>query len=207
MHYVYKIVNKVNNKTYVGQRKLTGTSKDTTYMGSGRLIKLAIKKYGRENFVKTILQDNIVDQDMANKWERYWIAYERLCGHAEYNIADGGIDEHCLFKGHKHTEVSIYKIKDSLKKTLEEKYGDVHFNKGRHVSEETKTKISKSLRGRKQTNDWKYKRTRCAVGNTYVKSTKWYNNGTKNIRLKEGELPPEGFVLGRLYFSRQRRKH
>ena len=44
MHYtIYKITNKINNKFYIGMHQ---TKKlDDGYMGSGKRLKLAIKKY------------------------------------------------------------------------------------------------------------------------------------------------------------------
>lgn len=52
VHYVYKITNNVNGKFYVGVHY--GTISDS-YMGSGKIIKQAIKKHGIHSFDKQIL--------------------------------------------------------------------------------------------------------------------------------------------------------
>ena len=52
--YIYEITNLINNKKYIGSR-LSKTI-DEKYWGSGKIIKLAIKKYGIENFDRKIIK-------------------------------------------------------------------------------------------------------------------------------------------------------
>lgn len=51
MHIVYKVVNNINGKYYIG---VQNTNKQN-YLGSGKAITNAIHKYGKENFTKQVL--------------------------------------------------------------------------------------------------------------------------------------------------------
>ena len=83
---IYKTTNLVNGKFYID--KDTKNNKD--YFGSGKLLNSAIKKYGKQNFKKEILEicDSI---SSLNECEKYWIkklnAQNKEIG---YNIMDGG---------------------------------------------------------------------------------------------------------------------
>jgi len=83
---IYKTTNLINNKIYVGQDK----NNCPTYLGSGKVLKQAIKKYGIENFKKEILS-TCASKEILNKLEIFWIEYLNAGNRGiGYNIAKGG---------------------------------------------------------------------------------------------------------------------
>lgn len=155
MYCIYKITNLVNGKTYIGQHKYKELNDD--YMGSGRLIIKAVKKYGIENFEKEILYSRIQYKETADDVERFAIAKERAIGKAEYNIANGG-QGGCVIA---MSEERKRKISKSMKgknkgKCLSEEHKRhlSEINKGKkrgHLSEETRKKISEATKGKPRT--------------------------------------------------------
>lgn len=144
MYYIYRITNKVNGKTYIGQHKYKKLN--DRYMGSGKLLAKAKKKYGKENFVKEILVFNVLRKEHADLLEITFIASERAKGKAEYNIAEGG-QGGSPNKGKPHSEEWKKKLSDSLKgkkkpPRSEEHKGKPGNFKGKHHSEETRRKIA-----------------------------------------------------------------
>ena len=201
MYYIYRITNKVNGKTYVGQHKYKKLN--DSYMGSGKLLKKAVKKYGIENFEKEILYSRIQYKETADDMERFAIAKERTLGKAEYNIANGGQGgnlgeevnkklrgKNNHFYGKHHSEETKKRISEAMK-------GKLSGRKGKHHSEEAKKKISEGRKGKPAWN--KGKKGVQEAWNKGLKlgsnGTHWYNNGETNIKAKEC---PEGFVKGRL---------
>lgn len=90
---VYKILNLLNNYEYVGVHR---TNKiDDSYMGSGKRIIRAIKKYGKENFTKEILYcyDNDIEgkgEKEAFKREGEIVTIEYTLRENTYNMSVGG---------------------------------------------------------------------------------------------------------------------
>ena len=84
MHYtIYKITNKINGKTYIGKHQTTDLNDG--YMGSGKLLKKVIEKYGLENFTKEILFDFNNEAEMNSKEAELVVVSEET-----YNLCPGG---------------------------------------------------------------------------------------------------------------------
>jgi group I intron endonuclease len=150
--YIYKITNIVNNKIYIGL-KTSSVNETLDYFGSGRLINKAIDRYGKENFVKEILEENIPNYQLLCEREIYWISYYKSTDRSiGYNITKGGDG----FKSN-HTQYSKNKIRDFFKgKSYEDIYGDeaelqkLKRKKTTRTPEQYKEsgqKISKKLKG------------------------------------------------------------
>ena len=205
MYCVYRVTNNLNGNTYIGQHKYTDESNPMgKYKGSGFNLCRAYKKYGIKNFSTEILYQRIRDKATVDAMEIWAIAKYK----PEYNIAKGG-QGGALFEGHKHSD----KVKQAISESSKARWADDNYRnrviasrKATYATDEYKLKASIARKGYKQTEDWVYKRTRCAIGNRNVSETKWFNNGTINIRLKPSDIIPEGFIPGRMYFHRRRRK-
>lgn len=85
-YHIYKIINLINNKIYVGRH--FGNIEDD-YMGSGLLLNKAYKKYNIKNFKKELIEinDNLFNNQQR---EKYWIKKLNSFQPNGYNINEGG---------------------------------------------------------------------------------------------------------------------
>ena len=159
---IYKITNTINNKFYIGKHQTNDIN--DSYMGSGIAITKAIKKHGKENFIKEILFVFDNEQDM-NRKEKELITEELVSDPNCYNIGVGG-EGGPHFKGKHHTKESMIKMIETRKKKghlkhseetkrkfSEIRLGRTPWNKGlklKSLSEETKRKISDTLKRNKR---------------------------------------------------------
>lgn len=111
---IYKITNIINNKIYIGQTKNTLKERKREYYNEykwdtrNRPIILAMRKYGIENFIWSIVEDNIFTSQELDEKERYYIKkFKSLCSQNGYNIELGGNSTG------KHSEETKKKISES----------------------------------------------------------------------------------------------
>jgi len=86
-HYFYKITNLINNHFYYGVHNTNNL--DDGYMGSGKRLHLAYKKYGIENFKKEILK-YFNTKDEAYQYESEIVTENLIKDINCYNIVTGG---------------------------------------------------------------------------------------------------------------------
>jgi hypothetical protein len=204
-YYLYKITNIVNGKVYIGAHKTNNM--DDNYFGSGKYLKRAIAKYGAVNFVKEILQKFDSEEEMFNA-ESVIVNDEFIRRKDTYNIKLGG------FGGWDHIDRN--RICEGVRRYYEN--GGESGMKGKHHSQETKMKYSKSncgvnnpmygkisaMKGKHHTEEAKKKIGKATslkqkgVGNSQY-GTMWiYNKETKqNKKIKRTDKIPIGWVKGR----------
>jgi group I intron endonuclease len=135
---IYQIINLITQDSYVGQtiQKINNRfSNHKSYARNGCKTHLcnAIRKYGEENFIINVLEEDIYDRKNLNEKEKIYI--EKL--NPKYNMTKGGDG----VSGIKHTEKTKLKISQTHKNRTP-------WNKGLKLSEETKNKMSQSRKGR-----------------------------------------------------------
>jgi group I intron endonuclease len=126
--YNYLTTNKINNKQYVGMHCTFNV--EDNYLGSGKYLLKAIRKYGKENFTREILCI-CTSVEEAHKKEEEYIKYYSTLKPFGYNLSPTG----GLKYGGTHSE--------EVKKQISES------SKGRIFSEESKQKLKNSISGEK----------------------------------------------------------
>lgn len=87
--YIYKTTNLIDGKIYIDQKK-SKRFLGNNYLGSGKRITSAIKKYGKDNFQVDLLEE-IENYDLMDEREIFWIAYfDSTNKEIGYNISTGG---------------------------------------------------------------------------------------------------------------------
>lgn len=115
---IYKTTNIINGKFYIGK----DTREIPNYLGSGILLNKAIQKYGRENFIKEIIDTADNDEKLC-ELEIYWISeFRKTSSNMMYNILPGG--KGGSIKGRQFTELHKSNISKS-------KLGENHPNFGK----------------------------------------------------------------------------
>ena len=86
--YIYKTTNLINGRVYIGKHCVS--EYDPTYYGSGKLLKKAIKKYGKENFKNELLLEAETESQLNELEKKTIREYREMFGRKLYNIAEGG---------------------------------------------------------------------------------------------------------------------
>lgn len=144
---IFMVENLVNGKKYIGKQ----VNDKPSYMGSGIILKAAIKKYGKENFRKEILEYCNTKEEL-NAREIYWIdRYDAVNSDMFYNLALGGqggdlsqFIDFSKLKGKKiHSEKYLKELSEKMK-------GDLNPMKGKTHTPEVRKKYLKRILAEKE---------------------------------------------------------
>jgi len=203
---VYKITNKINGKIYVGAHQTKNLNDN--YMGSGKLIRRAIRKYGADNFEREWLHIFETPEDMFFM-ESKIVNEDFVNDEQTYNLTSGGSGSWA----HVHNEENYKRLRKqafSANKLAQKKLKILRKDKswnarlsqslskastgnqnwlGKTHTEETKTKIGKA----------NSKHQKGSKNSQY--GTCWITNGSENKKVKKENLEKmltEGWKRGRV---------
>jgi hypothetical protein len=186
MNYIiYKTTNIINGKYYIGCHQ-TDNLKDG-YLGSGKYLRYAIKKYGTENFKFEILHSASSKEEMF-KLERSIVNEDLVKDPLTYNLKIGGSGGNPgivgAFKGKNHSEETKEKQRQaSLKQIVSnETRKKLSMNNAMKNNLEIRKKVSKSLTGRTQSEKHRKRVAEVNLGRILI------NNGIIAKRIPKEEL-------------------
>ena len=170
---IYKTTNLLDKKYYIGIHYQSDDKFDG-YYGSGNHIKNAIKKYGKQNFIRETLFS--YDSELeALKKEKEIVSEQFIKNKDNYNVTVGGGKPPIQHMFGDDNPMRKPEIASKVSKTLT----------NRPLSEEHRKNIGLSHKGLK----YNYPKDR-------KKTWNWITNGKENKRIKKDEKIPDGFKIG-----------
>ena len=201
---IYKTTNTVNNKIYIGKHQ--SKNPYDNYLGSGKCLKRAIRKYGKDVFKKDILFTFETEQEMDNK-EKELVTEEFCLREDTYNICEGGhggfgfINRNKTFEQRSELSKKIAKqIVEKRNKNYPKEIRATWLEKAKKNTDPKKMFGHKRFLGKVHSEQTKQKMREKASLRTGSKNSQygsyWLTNGidSKKIRI---DLIPEGWYKGR----------
>lgn len=141
-YFIYETTNLINDKKYIGVHKTTDINDG--YLGSGIAFKRALKKYGKENFNRIIIQFFDSYEETLAK-EKQLVTKEWIEEKTNYNLKEGG-----------YGGILSKESRNRISETLKLKYDNGELNKDTGIekyqpTEEDIKKRSNSLKERYKT--------------------------------------------------------
>jgi hypothetical protein len=209
IHYIYKTTCNVTSRYYIGMHSTNNLNDG--YIGSGTRLRRSIRKYGKENHIKEILE-YVETRKLLIEREKEIVTSELIQDDLCMNLKCGGegglsSEEHRT----KFLEVGLKNLEKSrkigLKKIFELRNDPERVeNYGRKVSDglvkyyETN---SNSFKGRKHSIETKLQLSKMKKGNGIAEAnsqfgTMWITNGIENRKVKKDSNIPVEWYKGRV---------
>ena len=203
MYYIiYKTTNLINGMFYIGKHKTKNLN--DTYVGSGKLLKKAIKKYGLENFYREVLHICKNERHM-NILENILVVPDR---EINYNLCSGGNGGFSYINRELASKMRNVRVKNI--KNAHNKASVLKATK--HSSETMKRTHAQgkirhdTFKGKKHTDEWKQalsfimKEKSKGVNNSQY-GTCWVTDGSNNKKIKKEDISiwiEKGYRKGRV---------
>lgn len=140
--FIYRTINLVNGKMYIGRRKCKDEDSDNRYLGSSPHLNNAILKYGRENFSREILE-YCEDEEQLTEREVYYLKKFNCVESEEYyNVTDSPYRSG--IHGYRFTEESKDRMSASAKRKFSDPAIRAKYTHPHKMSEEGLKKIRES---------------------------------------------------------------
>jgi hypothetical protein len=163
-HYLYKIINRENDKFYIGVHSCRGDYYDSKYMGSGCFSKDA--KKNPDKYLRVLICQAESRKEVL-ELEALFVTQELVDDPMCYNLKTGGMGG--SQKGRTHSEETKAKmsaVKKGRTHSTEAKAKISATQKGKTHSEETKAKMSATQKGRTLSEEHKVKLSASHKGKT-----------------------------------------
>ena len=175
--YIYLRTNKINGKMYVGQHKYMCETPqiDTKYRCSGKLLKIAISKWGEENFTYELIDTADTPEELNSK-EIYWISKLETITPKGYNVSLGG---------------TIHFDEETTQNNARK--AAMAQGKGWHQPLSQRLKLQEFMRNREITDEFRKKCSSAKYGNTNGSGNKdsfWITDGINNYKLSILPMTP-----------------
>jgi len=146
---IYKVTNKINSKIYIGQSHFSLAKRKSVHLATAKILNksipfhLAIRKYGRDNFIWEVI-DTAVTQEELNEKECFYITdYRSSISDLGYNLKTGG----SYGRHHEFTKLKIAATKKGIPRSLVTKIKLKKAMLGKKATETAKQKMSKARTG------------------------------------------------------------
>ena len=149
-HYLYKTTCKITGKFYVGMHSTSNLNDG--YIGSGKLLWYSIKKHGKENHEKEILEFFSSRKDLGKR-EKEIVNEDFLNDPFCMNIQPGGEFRSIGFRHSEETKKKMSKIQKTIQNDPTIKAKKIKALTGKKRTLEQRKKMSESLTGRKFSED------------------------------------------------------
>ena len=179
---IYKTTNLLNGRFYIGMHVTTNI--DDGYLGSGRRIKAEIKKYGRENFARVILEELPSKEELVKREAELVtedLRADALCLNLK-NGGEGGFTAIASIAGNKskkrtqqqHFKAAVTRRENGFVTCFAKpRWFETPGFSGRKHTEETRRKMSLADRSGEKNSQF---------------GTCWVTNGTSSKKIKVAEL-------------------